>query len=89
MGTLGRELRAEATGLLARLVNLGALGAARSPAGDDPGHAVERRLAGTPIGRAAFDVLLVLEDPAAAAHNAPYARRLLAAAERAVDEGTR
>jgi hypothetical protein len=37
----------------------------------------------TPRGRAAWNVLLVLEDPAAAAHNAPYARALLAAAERA------
>jgi hypothetical protein len=38
----------------------------------------------TPRGRAAWNVLLVLEDPAAAAHNAPYARALLAAAERAL-----
>jgi hypothetical protein len=35
----------------------------------------------TPLGRAVWDVLLVLEDPAAGAHNAPYARALLAAAE--------
>jgi hypothetical protein len=41
----------------------------------------------TPLGRAAWDVALVLEDPAAAAHNAPYARRLLAAAERAFNGG--
>jgi hypothetical protein len=38
----------------------------------------------TPRGRAAWNVLLVLEDPAAAAHNAPYARALLAAAEPAL-----
>jgi hypothetical protein len=43
----------------------------------------------TPLGRAAWDVALVLEDPAAAAHNAPYARLLLAAAERALNEGGR
>jgi hypothetical protein len=39
----------------------------------------------TPLGRAAWDIALVLEDPAAAAHNAPYARQLLAAAERALN----
>jgi hypothetical protein len=36
---------------------------------------------GTPVGRALWNVLLVLEDPAAAAHNARYARALLAASE--------
>lgn len=35
----------------------------------------------TKIGRALYDVLLVLEDPAAGVHNAPYARKLLDAAE--------
>ena len=35
----------------------------------------------TPVGRALWNVLLVLEDPAAAAHNARYARALLAASE--------
>ena len=35
----------------------------------------------TPRGRALWNVLLVLEDPAAAAHNARYARELLAASE--------
>jgi hypothetical protein len=35
----------------------------------------------TPRGRALWNVLLVLEDPAAAAHNARYARALLAASE--------
>ena len=35
----------------------------------------------TPMGRALWNVLLVLEDPAAAAHNARYARALLAASE--------
>jgi hypothetical protein len=38
----------------------------------------------TPRGRAAWDVALVLEDPAADVHNAPYARLLLDAAERFV-----
>jgi hypothetical protein len=41
---------------------------------------------GTPVGRALWDVLLVLEDPAAAAHNGPYARALLDAAELALRE---
>jgi hypothetical protein len=36
----------------------------------------------TPRGRADWNVALVLEDPAADAHNAPYARLLLDAAER-------
>jgi hypothetical protein len=40
---------------------------------------------GTPLGRAAWNISLVLEDRAAAAHNAPYARQLLAAAERALN----
>ena len=47
-----------------------------------PAHAgdtrVDRR---TPRGRAIWDLLLVLEDPAAAAHNARYAGALLDAAE--------
>jgi hypothetical protein len=48
-----------------------------------PRHANGQRLdLATPLGRAAWDVALVLEDPAAAAHNAPYARLLLSAAEK-------
>jgi hypothetical protein len=51
-----------------------------------PAHATERRVdLATPRGRALHDVLLVLEDRGAAAHNAPYARRLLAAAGRALE----
>jgi hypothetical protein len=50
--------------------------------GRRPAHAddasVDRR---TPRGRALWDLLLVLEDPAAAAHNARYAGALLDAAE--------
>jgi hypothetical protein len=56
--------------------------------GDEPPHAARPHLdRTTPLGRAAWDVALVLEDPAAAAHNAPYARQLLAAAERALNGG--
>ena len=52
-------------------------------AGSGPVHANGARLdRTTPRGRAAWDVALVLEDPAADAHNAPYARLLLDAAER-------
>ena len=64
----------------------GAAGGAPGGASDDlgPPHAHAARLdRATALGRAAWDVSLVLEDPAAAAHNAPYARLLLAAAERA------
>lgn len=57
-----------------------------APEDGGPPHARAARLdRATPLGRAAWDVSLVLEDPAAAAHNAPYARMLLAAAERALN----
>ncbi len=56
-----------------------------SASGSAPAHAGALRLdRGTPLGRAAWDVLLVLEDPGADAHNARYARALLAAAEPAI-----
>ena len=57
-------------------------GAADTPTATFP-HAAGASAAldlGTPVGRALWNVLLVLEDPAAAAHNAGYARALLAAA---------
>jgi hypothetical protein len=51
-----------------------------------PPHAVRATIdATTPRGRAAWNVALVLEDPAADRHNAPYARALLDAAERFLD----
>jgi hypothetical protein len=57
----------------------------RGPDAGGPPHAGDARLdRRTPRGRAAWNVLLVLEDPAAGIHNAPYARTLLAAAERAL-----
>jgi hypothetical protein len=56
-------------------------------AGDADGVRVDRR---TPLGRAAWNVLLVLEDPAAAAHNARYADALLASAASVIEaDGTR
>jgi hypothetical protein len=49
----------------------------------EPPHAAGAALdRGTPRGRAAWDVALVLEDPAADRHNSAYARALLEAAER-------
>ncbi len=79
------DLRGRAQALWRRLVALTGL-LARDPAGAEPLHAfvtgVDRS---RPLGRAAWNVLLVLEDRAAAVHNQPYARALLDAAEKAVD----
>lgn len=52
----------------------------------DDGVAIDRR---TPLGRATWDLLLVLEDPAAGAHNARYARTLLDAAASVIEGGKR
>jgi hypothetical protein len=47
----------------------------------DPPHASRPAIdRGTTRGRAGWNVLLVLEDPAAAVHNPRYARQLLDAA---------
>jgi hypothetical protein len=76
-------LRAQAQGLLERLI-----GSTTTVAGSgaNPSHATPRRIDFTsPRGRALHDVLLVLEDRGATAHNAPYARRLLTAAGRALE----
>lgn len=54
-----------------------------------PLHAAGRALdLGTARGRASWNVALVLEDPAADAHNAPYARRLLDSAEKVLGAAT-
>jgi hypothetical protein len=51
-----------------------------------PPHAAPLQLnPKTPLGRAARNVLLVIEDPAAAEHNLPYARKLLDASERWIE----
>jgi hypothetical protein len=81
---LDRALREEATSLLAKVVDTGEPSRAAGPGG--PRHAVERHLPDDPAGRAAYDALLVLEDPAAGAHNAPFARALLDAARAAIGE---
>jgi len=73
-----RKLHDEAKQLLSQLLEL-----------DDgaPVHASTRSLPNGPRGLAMRDVLLVYEDPAAATHNASYARALLFAAKKAIHEG--
>jgi hypothetical protein len=59
-------------------------GLGQAPSSDPP-HAARPAIdRATPRGRAAWDLLLVLEDPAAAVHNPRYARRLLDAAAEAL-----
>jgi hypothetical protein len=81
-----RELRGRAQMLWAKLEPrvTTPLRFRRSP--DRPPHASPPKLdPKTPLGRAARNVLLVLEDPAAAEHNLPYARKLLDASERWIE----
>lgn len=55
----------------------------------EPPHASLRRLdLGSPRGRAQYNALLVVEDPAAEYHNRPYAERLLESAEAALKMGS-
>jgi hypothetical protein len=88
VAALDRSLRDEAAALLAKVV----AGSGPRPAmahgaqEGGPRHAGEGRLPDDPRGRAAYDALLVLEDPAAGAHNAPFARALLAAARAAIGD---
>jgi hypothetical protein len=70
------DLRARAARLWERL--------GRGRAGVPPHASAPPLDRGTVEGRAAWNVLLVLEDPAAAVHNPQYARRLLDAAEEAL-----
>jgi hypothetical protein len=82
------DLRARAQGLW-RAQALADVRQQQAPVADHddrPPHARAARLdRATPLGRAAWNVALVLEDPAAAAHNAPYARLLLVAAEQTLN----
>jgi hypothetical protein len=71
------ELRREASELLSSLESPSKK---PSPPTGDPSHATARTLPNDRRGRAMYDVSLVLEDPAAASHNAPFARALLEAA---------
>jgi hypothetical protein len=77
-GAIEREIHEQAVAVLARLVAM-----TPSISTDRPRHTQGLTLADDRIGRATYDALLVLEDPAAAAHNAPFARALLEAAQRA------
>ena len=76
---LDRDVQEEARTLLARL----APDVTAEAPGLAPRHATPRRLGNDAAARAVYDVLLVLEDPAAASHNEPYARALLQAARAA------
>jgi hypothetical protein len=71
------DVRARAQQLWRALRKTASPGPAHADDGDRDGVRVDRR---TPLGRATWDLLLVLEDPAAGAHNARYARALLDAA---------
>jgi hypothetical protein len=55
-----------------------------APAHADAAVSVDRR---TPLGRATWNLLLVLEDRGAGAHNARYARALLDAAASVIEAG--
>ncbi len=81
VAALGRALREEASAMLRDLRR--ARPSSRGASPGDPPHATRGSLPQDPLGRAEYDVRLVLEDPAAAVHNAPYARTLLDAARRA------
>ncbi|HVH42358.1 MAG TPA: cytochrome c3 family protein [Labilithrix sp.] len=82
-GTLVRE---RALSLLARFVARGVVAQGGGKDGAPP-HARSMRVTDDgPLGRAASNVLLVVEDPAAGIHNAPYARALLDAAEAALSK---
>jgi hypothetical protein len=77
-----RELRARAERLLATWTAAGSPGGRNLGSPASPPHAalgvVDRS---SPTGRAVWNLLLVLEDPAAAVHNPAYASALLASAE--------
>jgi hypothetical protein len=60
----------------------------RNPNNSGPPHAERRALPNSALGRALYDVLLVLEDPAADVHNPAYARLLLDRAEAALRPGS-
>jgi hypothetical protein len=79
--TIDRDLHEQAAALLATLAHLKS-----SASQGRPQHAERVMLSNDRVGRATYDALLVFEDPAAAAHNAPFARALLEAARSAQEE---
>jgi hypothetical protein len=79
------SIRERAVSLWAREV-----GAANKPPAPEPPHAGRVKIdRAAPRGRAVWNVALVLEDPAADRHNAPYARALLDAAEQILGAATK
>jgi hypothetical protein len=79
------DVRSEALDLFSRLRSKRKDG---TPTTGDPPHVMARNLVNDRWGRAIYDVSLVLEDPAAASHNAPYARSLLAKARTVVESAS-
>jgi hypothetical protein len=81
-GPTGLLVQGRAAALLARLSSCGVV-TKSAPIEGGPPHANDGlRIGGPrPLRRAAWNTLLVLEDPAAGAHNAPFARALLDEAE--------
>jgi hypothetical protein len=79
------SIEAEVRELWKRLVELGVVEVTSSDAAR-PVHAAARVRddARAPLRRAAFDLSLLLEDPASTAHNAPYAQKLLDTSRRAI-----
>lgn len=86
----GSHVRARAAALWRRLEKARHVPqAAKLSLVGEPPHASPSTLDTTDaLGRAAFDVLVVLEDPAARHHAPIYAERLLDAAEKTLDERT-
>jgi hypothetical protein len=80
------SLDAEARGLWKRLVDLGVIEIAQGESASRRAHVAAKVHATSraSLRRAAFDLSLVLEDPAASSHNPLYAKQLLDAARRAI-----
>jgi hypothetical protein len=90
-GTSSASLLEEARELWQKLVLRGVVEGGARTGVQRPLHATatlgaDRR---SPLARVAFDLLLVLEDPAAAAHNLPYARRLVETSKNFMARATR
>jgi hypothetical protein len=82
----GASLQREARALWQRLLDLGVVEVPSSASTPRPAHAASRlsRTSRASLARAALDLSLLLEDPAAAAHNFGYATQLLEASRKAI-----